>query len=86
MTALDMYDYKIVVMDGSNLEVVRHIAYIIAECISTVEGSSIDIHQADENHPTMIVIDFRTIPVFYDVSRIIIDYKYPGLCAFNPKF
>ena len=74
-------NYKTVVMDGSNEEVLKD----IINGIETATKGEAKCYPLDDDHPTMMIIETRTCKRIYDVIQSVVEFMYPGLCVFNPK-
>lgn len=74
-------DYKTLIMDGSNKEVVDEILNTMDVFIG---DEHVTCEPLDSKHPTIIVINTKTDEFAYAITKAMIEKLYPGLCIFNP--
>ena len=76
-----MFRKKIVVMDGSDKDRLMAMSAIIK--MMTSEKNKVTCEPLDEDHPTIIVVEFKSNRTIYDQIANIFEELWPGLCTAN---
>jgi hypothetical protein len=83
MSGKNLKEISVVIMDGSNQEIVDYIAAAVFD-LSDLSVRSVMIYELSENHPSTIVVRSKMTDECYVEMRNRIELRYPGLCMFNP--
>lgn len=83
MAGFRIKNYKTIITDGSNEEVVKDIVSTMDVLNEEFFGEA-KCFPLDDAHPTTMVVETTTISVLYAVMRRFIEHRYPGLCVFDP--
>lgn len=78
----DVSQHSIIVMDGTNQEVLKKIKSIIEE-YTIIHDGELQFAMLDKEFPTMLMVSFKTDSIEFGNIRRRIDYDYPGLCVFD---
>lgn len=75
--------HNLVIMDGSNKEKVVTIMSKIGDIIGKRKSCVVKVSRLDENHPTMILIEYATGIINHSKLKKELDKRYPGLCIYD---
>lgn len=75
---------KFVVMDGSNKRFLNEIIGLVEMCTGkSYKFRSIKCKKIDRDHPTMMVVSFKTNYRQFDYLRKLLTKTYPEQCVFD---
>lgn len=82
MNSLFRRKRNVVVMDGSNKEVLNEVIGLFG-VVAYPNGGKFTHRPLDENHPNMIVIEAKLRKNEFENARQILEEIYPGLCIYD---
>ena len=75
--------HQIVVMDGSDIEVLYSIVRGL-DSVAIGYAPLVACRKLDREHPTIVVIDTIMDDEAYDAAKMRFEDLHPGLCIFDP--
>ncbi|MDD3204220.1 MAG: hypothetical protein PHS74_00575 [Lachnospiraceae bacterium] len=75
-------DYAIVIMDGSDINVVNNIVGVV-EMVTKPLFHKNNCEPIDKQHPTMLAVKFRANRKAYANIQAILQKQFPALCTFD---
>lgn len=75
--------HNLVIMDGSNKVNVFTIVAKIGEIVGKHKTCMVKVSSLDENHPTMVVVEYAAGIMKHSKLKKELDKRYPGLCSYD---